>query len=69
LSEVVTNLEVVKILTSNAAVFLDRSDIGSLEPGKMADMVIVDGDPLADIANLGNIEIVIQSGRVVVDNR
>jgi len=69
LREVVSAEEVISILTSNAAQFLDRDDIGSLEPGKVADIVIVDGDPLSDISDLGNIEVVIRDGQVVVDNR
>ncbi len=44
-------------------------EIGTLESGKLADIVIIDGDPLADIADLANVEVVIQGGRVVVDNR
>lgn len=69
LSEAVSNEEVLRMLTSNAAYFLDRTDIGALEPGKMADIVIVDGNPLANIADLGNVAVVIQNGRIVVDNR
>ena len=69
LSEAVSNEEVIRILTSNAAYFLNRTDIGALEPGKMADIVIVDGNPLADIADLANVAVVIQNGRIVVDNR
>ena len=34
-----------------------------------ADIVIIDGDPLADILDLANVAVVIQGGRVVVDNR
>jgi len=69
LSEAVGNHEAIRILTSNAASFLKRDDIGSLEPDKMADIVLIDGDPLADISSLGNVVMVIQEGRIVVDNR
>lgn len=62
--------EIVATLTRNAAVFLELDDeIGTLEPGKIADIIIVDGDPLADISDLSRIEVVVQSGRIVVDNR
>jgi len=37
--------------------------------GKMADIVLINGDPLADISSLGNVVMVIQEGRIVVDNR
>jgi len=62
--------DILTILTRNAAAFLEMEDeIGTLEPGKVADIVMLDGDPLADIANVLNVEIVIQGGRIVVDNR
>jgi len=50
------------------AVWLD-DEVGSVEPGKLADLVIVDGDPLADISLLvSGIVGVVQSGRVVRDD-
>nr|NIM21233.1 amidohydrolase family protein [Candidatus Latescibacterota bacterium]NIO77437.1 amidohydrolase family protein [Candidatus Latescibacterota bacterium] len=48
---------------------LDRADFGALEPGKIADIVVVSGYPLSDISALGNVELVIRDGQVVVDNR
>lgn len=70
LAEVMTPAQVISVLTRNSAIFLDLGDeIGTLEPGKLADMVIVDGDPLADISDLGNVVLVIQSGRIVIDHR
>ncbi len=57
-------------MTRNAAATILRSgEIGTLEAGKLADIVIIDGDPLADISALANVRVVIQAGRVVVDNR
>ena len=62
--------EVVAALTRNGAAYVGLGDeIGTLEPGKLADIVIVDGDPLADATELGNVEVVIQGGRIVVNNR
>jgi imidazolonepropionase-like amidohydrolase len=59
--------------TRNAAELLGMSgEIGSLEPGKRADVVVADADPLADIAALadpGRIIMVIKDGRVVKDTR
>ena len=70
LSRVFTPEEVITALTRNAASLLDLStEIGTLEPGKRADILIVDGDPLSDIAALANVVIVVQDGAVVVDNR
>ncbi len=42
---------------------LDR-DLGSLEPGKLADLVVLDADPLADIANTLKIHYVMKDGRL-----
>jgi imidazolonepropionase-like amidohydrolase len=62
--------DIVTIMTRNAATTILRSDeIGSLEPGKLADIVVLDGDPLSDIYDLLNVEVVIKGGRIVVDNR
>ncbi len=69
LNQVMSSDEVIKTLTSNAARFLDRTDFGSLEPGKIADIVVVAGDSLSDISALGNVEIVIRDGQVIMDNR
>ena len=45
--------DVVKIITKNAAdATLHGAEIGTLEPGKFADIVIVDGDPLSDSSAL-----------------
>ncbi|MEL7728032.1 amidohydrolase family protein [Citromicrobium bathyomarinum] len=41
---------------------MDR-EIGSLEPGKLADLVIIDGDPLANIRNTERVETVVIGGR------
>jgi imidazolonepropionase-like amidohydrolase len=50
------------------AVWLD-DQVGSVAPGKMADFVIVDGDPLTDISLLvSGIVGVVQGGRVVRDD-
>lgn len=41
--------------------------IGSLAPGKLADLVIVEGDPLANIEAMGKVRLVIQQGRIIAD--
>ena len=70
LNRVLSPAEIITALTHNAATYLDLSDeIGSLEPGKLADIVIIDGDPITNISDLANVEVVIQGGRIVVDNR
>jgi Tol biopolymer transport system component len=45
------------------AIGLD-TDIGSLEPGKMADIIVLDRDPLADIRNTNSLSLVMKNGRV-----
>ena len=70
LNRVLSPGEIITALTHNAATYLDLSDeIGSLEPGKLADIVIIDGDPIANISDLANVNVVIQGGQIVVDNR
>ena len=51
--------------TRTGAEFLGQDAIGTVEPGKTADLVIVDGDPLEDITNTRNISAVIQDGRII----
>ncbi len=61
--------DIVQILTRNAAATVVRDDIGTLEAGKLADIVIVDGDPLETVTDLLNVVTVIKNGEVVVDKR
>ncbi|MEA5387973.1 amidohydrolase family protein [Haloarculaceae archaeon H-GB11] len=49
-----------------------ENDVGTLEPGKSADVLVVDGDPLDDIEVFGreaNPALVLKQGSVAVDNR
>ena len=40
-------------------------EIGSVEPGKFADLIVINGDPLANIRNTRNIETVVLNGKVI----
>jgi len=58
-----TNLEVLRSATTNGAKVMGR-DVGALAPGKLADVLILDADPLADLQNLSRIHRVIKDGKV-----
>ena len=58
-----TNADAIKAATVSAAELLDRSDlIGSIAPGKSADIIAVDGDPLSDISELERVTFVMARG-------
>jgi imidazolonepropionase-like amidohydrolase len=62
-------LDVLRIASLDAAKALGRDDIGSLEAGKMADLVLLDHDPLADIRNTRSIWRVVRAGWVFDPDR
>ena len=58
-----TPLEAIHIATENGARFLQEEDqIGTLAPGKRADLVVVRGDPSSKIADIEAVEIVFKDG-------
>jgi imidazolonepropionase-like amidohydrolase len=60
-----TPMQAIQAATSNAADLLGHSsEIGSIKPGKFADLVAVSGDPLKDIRLLENVEFVMKDGKV-----
>ena len=62
--------DIVTIMSRNAAIAIGRLDeLGTVETGKLADLVILDGDPLDDPYDLLNVSMVIKGGEIVVDNR
>ena len=44
-------------------------EVGTVETGKLADLIVVGGNPLADIENVRKLEMVLKEGRVVADHR
>ncbi len=58
--------EVLIAATQNGAIVCGLEDrVGTLEPGKLADIIGVKGNPLNDILALENVETIIQGGRIV----
>ena len=56
--------------TRNAAELCDALDeLGTVEVGKIADLIVVDGDPSVDVSQLRALRLVIKEGDVVVDRR
>ncbi len=61
-----TNMQVIQASTLNAARLLRlESRIGSLEEGKIADILVVDGNPLDDLQDLSKVKMVIHNGTVI----
>lgn len=61
-----TPMEVIEASTRHAALVCGQDDkLGSLEPGKLADIIIVDGDPLTDLDAMDRVIAVIKGGELV----
>lgn len=61
-----TPLAAIQSATVNAADLLGWSDsVGTIEPGKFADLIAVDGDPLVDTSVLEHVKFVMKGGEVV----
>ncbi len=59
-------MEAIGIVTLNNAKILRWEDeIGSIEPGKFADLLVIDGDPLADIRQVRQVAAVYKGGKKV----
>ncbi len=60
------NLHVIRAATFNAARLLGKQDeMGSVAEGKLADLVLLDADPVADINNSKRIALVMKNGAIV----
>jgi imidazolonepropionase-like amidohydrolase len=59
-------MQALETATRSSAELLGISDkVGTLEPGKIADVVVLSGDPLADITAVRNVKGVIKEGKIV----
>lgn len=58
-------LQAIKAATADAAELIQAGDLGSIAPGKIADVIVVDGNPLQSIDDTKKIALVIQRGRII----
>jgi imidazolonepropionase-like amidohydrolase len=60
-----TPMQAIQSATKNAADLLGKSDLlGSLQPGKYADIIAVSGNPLEDISILESVKFVMKEGNI-----
>jgi imidazolonepropionase-like amidohydrolase len=65
-----SSLEAIRAATTSASELMGWQDrVGSIEPGKFADVLAVAGDPLVDISQLVHVVFVMMGGVVVLDER
>src|SRR5204863_8218527 len=58
-------LDVLRVATINGAHAIGmEQDLGSLEPGKLADLIVLDANPLEDIHNTNTVRYVLKNGRL-----
>jgi len=62
--------DIIKLMGPNTASYIQMSDqLGTLEPGKLADLILLDGNPLDGYWNMLNTKVVLKGGVIVVDKR
>src|ERR1700682_2247166 len=62
--------DIITLMGPNSASYIQMSDqLGTLEPGKLADLILLDGNPLDGYWNMLNTKLVLKGGVIVVDKR
>lgn len=61
-------MDAIRAATFWPARLLKRTDLGVVAPGKKADVIVVDGNPLEDLRELRHITTVIKNGRMYIEN-
>ena len=62
--------DIFQIMGPNTAAYVGMGDqIGTIEPGKLADIILLSGNPLENIYGLLTTKVVIKGGKIVVDKR
>src|SRR5690606_1259526 len=62
--------DIVKLMGPNTAAYINmEDDLGTLETGNLADIVLVDGDPMEGYWNMLRTKVVLKEGAIVVDKR
>jgi imidazolonepropionase-like amidohydrolase len=62
--------DIFKLMGPNTAAYINMGDqLGTLEAGKLADIVLLDGNPMEGIHNMLKARVVVKGGKIVVDKR
>ncbi len=70
LSVMFSQADIIKIMGPNSAAYVGMgSQIGTLEAGKLADIILLAGDPRVNIYEMLKTKVVLKEGKVVVDKR
>jgi imidazolonepropionase-like amidohydrolase len=62
--------QILTTMTRDSAIYLGRDkELGTIEKDKLADLLIVQGNPLQDVSALQKVVVVVKDGALLVDNR
>jgi imidazolonepropionase-like amidohydrolase len=62
--------DIIKMMGPNSAAYIQMADqLGTIESGKLADIILLDGNPFDGYWNMLNTKVVLKGGNVVVDKR